>query len=247
MKQTEQQKQRQDLNEEDLFFYKPESDQDRLDYLERQKLLSSTGASDRYSCLQCGKLNLSKEYYDVHLTGRAHKQKMAEAQGTSHGSKIAAAPPKPSTGSKTLPFQRNPYYIDKNKRNWRKKSNLSNQKSNQESVPRCRVDATGSTSNDVDVEPSTSTSTSSLSSPNNEFDTCIDITNNVYTCKICEVTIKQKINVKPHLKSKRHLQATKERVAMTDEAIAGTGELNEVAFTRNTDNPRPGCHFFAWI
>ena len=57
------------------------------------------------------------------------------------------------------------------------------------------------------------------------------------------MTIKQKRNVKPHLKSKRHLDTTKERVAMRDEAIEGTGELNEVAFTKNTDNPRPGCHF----
>ena len=111
-----------------------------------------------------------------------------------------------------------------------------------ECVPRVD-DATGSTSNDVDVEPSNSTSATSLSSSTHEFDTCIDFTNNVYTCKICEVTIKQKRNVKPHLKSKRHLQTTKERVAMRDEAIAGTGELNEVAFTRNTENPRPGCHF----
>ena len=114
---------------------------------------------------------------------------------------------------------------------------------NQESVPRCRVDVTESTSNDVDVEPSIPASRTTISSQNNEFDACIDITNNVYTCKICEVTIKQKRNVKPHLKSKRHLQQTKERVAMRDEAITGTGELNEVGFTRNTENPCPGCHF----
>ena len=105
-KRTEQQKYREDLNVEDLFFYKPETDQDYLDYLERQKVLSSTGASDRYSSLPCGKVNLSKEYYDVHLTGRAHKQKMPEGQNTSHGSKILAAPPKPSTGSKSLPFKK---------------------------------------------------------------------------------------------------------------------------------------------
>ena len=104
LKQTAKQKERRDLDVEDLFFYKPESDEVRLDYLEQQKVLSSTGASDRYSCLPCGKLNLSKDY-DVHLTGRAHKEKM----GTSHGRKTAA-PPKHSTGSK-----KKPYYIN-NKR-----------------------------------------------------------------------------------------------------------------------------------
>ena len=64
----------------------------------------------------------------------------------------------------------------------------------------------------------------------------------MYTCKICEINIRQKRNVKPHLKSKRHLDNTKHRVAMRDEAITGTGDLTEVGFTRNTENPRPGCH-----
>ena len=103
-KMSQKQKTRQDMNVEDLFFYKAEADEEYLEYLDRMKvqkiLLGSIGAPgtpERYSCLPSGKMNLSKEYYETHLTGRAHKEKVGKG-------KISTTPPttpRPSTGSKT--------------------------------------------------------------------------------------------------------------------------------------------------
>ena len=91
------------MNVDDLFFYKAEADEEYLEYLDRMKVqkillgcIGAPGTPERYSCLPCGKMNLSKEYYETHLTGRAHKEKMGKG-------KISTTPPTtpPSTGSKT--------------------------------------------------------------------------------------------------------------------------------------------------
>ena len=59
------------------------------------------------------------------------------------------------------------------------------------------------------------------------------------------MTIAQKRNVKPHLKSKRHLANCKAQIAVPDEEAAGSGNLNELGFVRETPDKtaRPGTHF----
>ena len=63
---------------DDMLVYNPVEDPDYQAYLERNKAVSNPGSSDRYSCEPCGKFNLSKEYFDCHLTGRKHKYRMME-------------------------------------------------------------------------------------------------------------------------------------------------------------------------
>ena len=76
-----------------------------------------------------------------------------------------------------------------------------------------------------------------------EFDSCIVFSDGTYSCSICDIAIKQKKNVKPHLKSKKHADQAKSVVGVSDENVVGKGELEEVGFARDTANPRPGSHF----
>ena len=70
-----------------MALYDPAEDTEYQDYLERSKSLSNPVMSDRHSCLPCGKLNLSLEYYNNHINGRAHKMKMIEMKKEEKGSK----------------------------------------------------------------------------------------------------------------------------------------------------------------
>ena len=233
-------KTRTDLIIDDLFFYKPEEDPEYLDYLERQKALSSSGASDRYNCLPCGKVNLSKEYFDMHLIGKAHKLKMAECKSkstdTSSGSKN-------SKSADTLGGTKNSKSADtsagSNNKNYKPTKTSSDSTCKSRNV--LTADASNETSADVSSEASVPRSRPRSTFA--EFDSCIAYSDVIYSCKICEIEIKQKRNVKPHMKSKRHIQQAKEVVTMRDESVTGKGELNEVGFARDTANPRPGCHF----
>ena len=63
---------------DDMALYDPANDPEYQAYLERSKALSSPGMSDRYSCVPCGKVNLSLEYYNNHIQGKGHKMKMGQ-------------------------------------------------------------------------------------------------------------------------------------------------------------------------
>ena len=63
---------------DDMVLYDAAEDPEYQAYLERSKAVSSPGISDRYSCVPCGKVNLSLEYYNNHLSGKAHKIKMLQ-------------------------------------------------------------------------------------------------------------------------------------------------------------------------
>ena len=56
-----------------------------------------------------------------------------------------------------------------------------------------------------------------------------------YECGVCDVEFKFKRNVKPYLKSKRHLQASKDAVAVPDERVSGPDHLDEIGFARQRD------------
>ena len=57
--------------------------------------------------------------------------------------------------------------------------------------------------------------------------------------------------MKPHLKSKRHLQAVKDAVAVTDERVSGTDNLEEIGFARQKEGEegksRPGNSFLVEV
>ena len=63
---------------DDYTKYDQSKDTEYMEYLERQKTVNSPYAMGRFSCIPCKKYNLSQEYYEKHLTGRAHKVKMGE-------------------------------------------------------------------------------------------------------------------------------------------------------------------------
>ena len=73
---------------DDYSMYDQTKDPEHMQYLERQKVSLSACATDRYSCIPCGKHNLSKDYYEAHLTGKAHKFKMQEEKKGNKKQKI---------------------------------------------------------------------------------------------------------------------------------------------------------------
>ena len=85
------------------------------------------------------------------------------------------------------------------------------------------------------------------------LDTCIEEKEvngkTVYKCKICEVSITYKKNIKKHLMSKRHAQGKKDNISTSDETIQvdiGTRQdTQELPFCRKTDDDesRKGRHF----
>ena len=107
-----------------------------------------------------------------------------------------------------------------------------------ESANRQRV-KDNSSKESVPVRPSASTQSDS-------FDAVIDFKDGVYTCIVCDLTIKQKRNVKPHLKSSRHQKNAKIRVCVNYERVSGTGSLLELTFTRPSDSliSKAGSHFW---
>ena len=78
-KRTDLIKSKKDLTEwDDYTIYDQSKDTEYMEYLERQKAVNSPYAMGRFSCIPCNKHNFSQEYYENHLTGRAHKVKMGE-------------------------------------------------------------------------------------------------------------------------------------------------------------------------
>ena len=67
---------------DDFSQYDQATDPEYMQYLDRVKLTSTACATGRFSCIPCGKLNLSKEYYETHLLGKGHKMKMSGKKGS---------------------------------------------------------------------------------------------------------------------------------------------------------------------
>ena len=63
---------------DDFSKYDNAADPEYLQYLERVKIVNTASIPGCFSCIPCGKINLSKEYYDAHLMGRNHKMKMGK-------------------------------------------------------------------------------------------------------------------------------------------------------------------------
>ena len=63
---------------DDFSQYDQATDPEYLQYLDRVKIANTASVAGRFSCIPCGKINLSKEYYEAHLMGRNHKMKMSQ-------------------------------------------------------------------------------------------------------------------------------------------------------------------------
>ena len=62
-----------DLTEwDDYKQYDQEKDPEYMQYLEREKASHTAYATGRFSCIPCGIVNLSREYYEAHLLGKRH-------------------------------------------------------------------------------------------------------------------------------------------------------------------------------
>ena len=239
-----------DTSLNDWSVYNPLSDQTYQEHLDRVAIAER--ATSGFSCEPCGKRNLSKEYFDKHISGKAHKLKMkqigAEKKqlGTSVSNKKRKSDSSVNTSTKKKRFaDRIPDTT------WDATESVTDDTSNRNSTS-----ANTSTSRNTDTDripdntwdPSESTSTSSAPARkvdvSSDFDSCIKANDDKsFLCTICDCRIAQKRNVKPHLKSKRHQNNCKTEIASSDEEATGSGNLDELGFARDTTSPRPGCHF----
>ena len=221
-----------DVSLNDWSVYNPLSDQTYQEHLDRVAVAER--ATSGFTCEPCGKKNLSKEYFDKHISGKAHKLKMKQmgAEKKQLGTSVSNKKRKSDSSANTSSS---------------KKSRFAN-------IPDNTWGDSADSVQDVQetVEDTSNISASSSSSParkvdaSSTFDSCIkESDNKSFLCTICDLTIAQKRNVKPHLKSKRHLNNCKAQVAVPDEDAAGSGNLNEVGFVRETPDKtaRPGTHF----
>ena len=81
-------KEKKELTEwDDFAIYDHSKDPEYFEYLERQKAANTPHATGRYSCIPCDKHNLSKEYYERHLTGKSHRVKMGKQEVCKTGEK----------------------------------------------------------------------------------------------------------------------------------------------------------------
>ena len=193
---------------DDFALYDETKDPEYMAYLEREKAVNTAYATGRFSCIPCNKHNLSKEYYEKHLTGRAHKVKMRE---------------------------------------------MSNDKGGKKNVPteskKRKIDSGANPISSKKVKIGTPVSSKSPTASNDsEFgDSVTKNADGTYTCSVCEVQLKFKRNVKPHLKSKRHLQQAKDMVATDDERVRSADNLDEIGFARQKEGEesksRPGTNF----
>ena len=194
---------------DDFALYDETKDPEYMAYLEREKAVNMAYATGRFSCIPCNKHNLSKEYYEKHITGRAHKVKMGEKSND-----------KPVV--KNVPKESNKRKID---------SSGANPVSSKKAKTATPV-----------------SSKSPTASTDSEFgDSITKNAEGTYTCSVCEVQLKFKRNVKPHLKSKRHLQQAKDMVATDDERVRSADNLDEIGFARQKEGEesksRPGTNF----
>ena len=99
--------------------------------------------------------------------------------------------------------------------------------------------------------PTVSSATATVSSECEFGSSIVKNANGVYACSVCDIEFKFKRNVKPHLKSKRHVQATKDAVAVTDERVSGSDNLEEIGFARQKEGEegksRPGTSFLVEV
>ena len=65
---------------DDYSLYEQSKDPEYMQYLERKNVLLSACATGRYSCLPGGKHNLSKDYYEAHLTDRVISSKWLKSR-----------------------------------------------------------------------------------------------------------------------------------------------------------------------
>ena len=234
-----------DTSLNDWSVYNPLSDQTYQEHLDRVAIAER--ATSGFTCEPCGKKNLSKEYFDKHISGKAHKLKMKQigAERKQLGTSVSNKKRK-SDSSVNTSTSKKPRFADR--------------------IPDTTWDATESVTDDTSAntstskkrdtgripdntwDPSESTSTSSAPAmkvaASSDFDSCIKANDDKsFLCTICDCRIAQKRNVKPHLKSKRHQNNCKTEIASSDEEATGSGNLDELGFARDTTSPRPGCHF----
>ena len=191
-----------------------------------------TREKKQFYCEVCDLQMFTAAYFETHLKGRRHRENSGESDGAKKSWEGFFSKKKDNKG-------KNPPQISKGQK--RKKVDLPGKES---ATKQKRVEDTSSEESVPSVRPIVSTQSDSDS-----FDGVVDFKDGVYTCTVCDLTIKQKRQVKPHLKSSRHQKNAKDRVGVDDERASGTGSLEEITFTRPTDTStsKAGSHFLVEI
>ena len=174
-----------------VYTYDVDKDEDYMFIKKIDKHIAEnpTREMKEFYCEVCDVQVYNADYFEAHLKGRRHRIKSGE--GVTNGAKKSWEgffSKKKDNNGKNSP------QISKGQK--RKKVDLPGKES---ATKGKRVEETSSEEPVPSVRPIVSTQSDSDS-----FDGVLDFKDGVYTCTICDSTIKQKHNVKPHLKSSRH-------------------------------------------
>ena len=196
---------------EDIKAYRQYEDED---FLEMQRDIEEVNkVLNRYNCELCQVKCHSEEYYVNHINGRKHKESIRKHE----------CKKRKSEGSE--------------KETQTKKRKTSSGESDTQNS-----NSSSSSSEQIDNENGACAKKRKYihKKNSNEEEMCIKKVGDGYKCQYCEITLKYKKNIKPNLKTKKHLDASKHIMNTADESVhpdkSAKNNLDEFGFIRKKSN-----------